>query len=46
MSRGLVSQKQFSRKKHKQSFRKKLNRSGIEIPEIKISPKIKNILSR
>lgn len=46
MSRGLVSQKQFSHKKHKQSFRKKLNRSGIEIPEIKISPKIKNILSR
>ena len=46
MSRGLVNQKQFSRKKRKQSIRKKLNRSGIEIPEIKISPKIKNILSR
>lgn len=46
MSRGLVSQKQFSRKKRKQSLRKKLNRSGIEIPEIKISPRIKSILSR
>lgn len=46
MSRGLVNQKQFSRKKRKQSFRKKLNRSGIEIPEIKISSKIKKILSR
>lgn len=46
MSRWIVSQKQFSRKKRKQSFKKKLNRSGIEIPEIKISPKIKSILSR
>lgn len=46
MSKGLVSQRPFSRKKRKQSFRKTLNRSGVPIPEIKISQKIKNILSR
>lgn len=46
MSKGLVSQRPFSRKKRKQSFRKSLNRSGVPIPEIKISQKIKNVLSR
>lgn len=46
MSRGIVSTKPFSRKKHKQSFKKRLNRSGISIPEIKISKKMKYILSR
>ncbi len=46
MSKGLVSQRPFSRKKRKQSFRKTLNRSGVPIPEIKISQKIKSILSR
>lgn len=46
MSKGLVSQRPFSRKKRKQSFRKTLNRSGVPIPEIKISQKFKNILSR
>ena len=46
MSRGIVSQRPFTRKKHKQPFKKVLNRSGVSIPEIKISPKIKNILSR
>ena len=46
MSRGIVNQKPFSRKKHRQSFRKMLNRSGVSIPEIKISKKLKNILSR
>ena len=46
MSKGLVSQRPFSRKKRKQSFRKTLNRSGVPIPEVKISQKIKNILSR
>lgn len=46
MSKGLVSQRPFSRKKRKQSFRKTLNRSGVPIPEIKISQKIKTILSR
>ena len=46
MSKGLVSQRPFSRKKRRQSFRKTLNRYGVPIPEIKISQKIKNILSR
>ena len=46
MSRGIVNQKPFSRKKRRQSFRKMLNRSGVSIPEFKISKKIKNILSR
>jgi len=46
MSRGIVSQKPFSRKKRRQSFRKMLNRSGVSIPEFKISKKFKNILSR
>jgi flagellar basal body P-ring protein FlgI len=46
MSRGIVSQKKFSRKKRKQSFRKMLNRSGVSVPEFKISQKLKNILSR
>lgn len=46
MSRGLVSQKPFSRKKRKQSLKKRLNRSGIEFPEIEISQKVKSILSR
>lgn len=46
MSRKIVSQRPFPHKKRKQSFKKMLNRSGISIPEIKISPKLKNILSR
>ena len=46
MSRGIVSQRPFSRKKHRQSFRKMLNRSGVSIPEFKISKKLKSILSR
>jgi hypothetical protein len=46
MSRGIVSQKPFSRKKRRQSFRKMLNRSGVSIPEFKISQKLRNILSR
>ena len=46
MSRGIVSQKKFSRKKRKQSFKKMLNRSGVSVPEFKISQKLKNILSR
>lgn len=46
MSKGLVSQRPFSRKKRRQSIRKTLNRSGVPIPEIKISQKFKNILSR
>lgn len=46
MSRGIVNQRPFSRKKRKQSLKKMLNRSGISIPEIKISQKIKNIISR
>ena len=46
MSRGIVSQKPFSRKKRRQSIRKSLNRSGISIPEFKINQKFKNILSR
>ena len=46
MSRGIVSQKPFSRKKRRQSIRKTLNRSGVSIPEFKISQKLKNILSR
>ena len=46
MSRGIVSQKPFSRKKRKQSFRKMLNRSGVSIPEFKIGQKLKKYLSR
>ena len=46
MSKGLVSQKPFSRKKRRQSIRKTLNRSGVSIPEFKISQKVKNLLSR
>lgn len=46
MSRGIVNQRPFSRKKRKQSFRKTLNRSGVSVPEFKISKKIKSILSR
>ena len=46
MSRGIVSQKPFSQKKRRQSFRKMLNRSGVSIPEFKISQKLRNILSR
>jgi hypothetical protein len=46
MSRGIVSVKPFSHKRRKQSIKKILNRSGISIPEIKINPKLKNILSR
>ena len=46
MSRWIVSQRPFSRKKHKQSFKKVMNRSGIPVPEIKISQRLKHILSR
>jgi len=46
MSRGIVSQKPFSRKKRKQSFRKMLNRSGVSVPEFKIGQKLKKYLSR
>ena len=46
MSRGIVNQKPFSSKKRRKSFRKMLNRSWISIPEFKINPKLKNILSR
>ena len=46
MSRGIVNQRPFSQKKRRQSFRKMLNRSGVSIPEFKISQKLKNILSR
>ena len=46
MPRGIVSQKPFSRKKRKQPLRKRLNRSGVSIPEIKISKKLKYILTR
>ena len=45
MSRGIVSQKPFTRKKRRQSIRKSLNRSGVSIPEFKISKKLKSILS-
>lgn len=46
MSRGIVNQRPYSRKKRKQSFRRMLNRSGISIPEVTISPMVKRILSR
>lgn len=46
MSRGIVNQRPFSHKKRRKSFRKMLNRSGVSIPEFKISTKLKNILSR
>lgn len=46
MSKRLVSQRPFSRKKRRQSIRKTLNRSGVSIPEFKISQKAKNFLSR
>jgi hypothetical protein len=46
MSRGIVSQRPFSRKKRRQTIRKTLNRSGVSIPEFKINQKLKNILSR
>ena len=46
MSRGIVSQRPFSRKKRRQTIKKTLNRSGVSIPEFKISKKLKSILSR
>ena len=46
MSRGIVSQRPFSRKKRIQTIRKTLNRSGVSIPEFKINQNLKNILSR
>ena len=46
MSRWIVTQKKFSYKKRKRSFRKMMNRSWISIPDFKISQKIKSILSR
>ena len=46
MSKWIVSQRPFSRKKRKKSFKKVMNRSGISVPEIKISQKLKQILSR
>lgn len=45
MSKRIVSQRPFSHKKHKRTFKRILNRSGIEIPKIELNPKIKNILS-
>ena len=45
MSRWIVNQRPFSRKKRKHSLKKKLNRSGISIPEFNISQKLRNILS-
>ena len=46
MSRWIVNEKPFNRKKRKQSLKKILNRSGIAIPEFNISEKLRNILSR
>lgn len=46
MSRGIVNQRPYSHKKRKQSFKRMLNRSGISIPEITISPMVKRVLSR
>ncbi len=46
MSRGIVNQKPFLRKKRRHSFRKMLNRSGVSVPEFKINKQLKNILSR
>ena len=45
MSKGIVSQKPFSHKRRRKSFKKMLNRSWISIPEFKINPKLKSILS-
>jgi len=45
MSRWVVNQRPFSRKKRKQSLKKILNRSGISVPEIKISKTLRNIIS-
>ena len=46
MSRWIVSQRWFSRKKSRHSFKKMLNRSWISFPEFKIEQKIKKYLSR
>ena len=46
MSRWIVNERTFSKRKRKKSLKKIINRSGISIPEIKISQKLKNILSR
>ena len=46
MSRWIVNQRPFDRKKRKQSLKKILNRSGITIPEFNINEKLKSILSR
>ena len=46
MSRWIVNQRPFSRKKRRQSIRKMLNRSGVSIPEINISEKVKSFISR
>ena len=46
MSRGIVNQRPFTRKKRKQSVKKVLNRSWISVPDFKISERLKSILSR
>lgn len=46
MSRGIVSQKPFTNKKRKSPLKKMLTRSWVQVPEFKISQKIKNIISR
>ena len=46
MSRGIVSQRPFTRKKRNQSVKKVLNKSWISVPDFKISEKLKSILSR
>lgn len=45
MSRGIVSQRTFTRKKRKQSVKKILNKSWISVPDFEISKKLKSILS-
>ena len=46
MSRGIVSQRQVSHKKHKHAFKRMLNRSGVSLPEIHINPIVKKVISR
>lgn len=45
MSRGLVNQKPYTRKKRKQSLKKMLNRSGINLPNLNLSINLKKYLS-
>lgn len=46
MSKWVVSQRPFTRKRRKQSIKKILNRSWISVPDITINEKFKNLLSR